>query len=226
MLAAGAWIFMVAHGVEHGHHGAKHVMSPAAESVHWLTMVIAMMFPLLAEPLRAVSFRTFPGRRTLASGTFLVGYSLVWAAAGVPVVWLRAQPWSHHSISAALAFGLSALWLSTRSRGDRLRRCNTKRPLAAWGWRAPRDVFAYGARVGATCVVTCWPMMAACTLTGHSVLALALGMVAAMYDRLAFRPAPRHAAAIAAFLALWYATPSAAAKMPARAATPTLPCGA
>src|SRR4051812_19458722 len=50
-LTAVGWLVMVAHALEHGRHGARHMMPPAAEAQHWLWMVVAMMFPLLGDPL-------------------------------------------------------------------------------------------------------------------------------------------------------------------------------
>jgi hypothetical protein len=195
---------MVAHALEHGRHGARHMMPPAAEAQHWLWMVVAMMFPLLGDPLRTVHFRSFPNRRVIAAASFLLGYTLVWALAGVPVVWLRAQAWTHHLQLAALAFAFGAGWVCTRFHRWGQRACHAKRALSAWGWRAQRDAAAYGVRVGMACVVTCWPLMLACTLTGHALVAMLGGLLAGAIERIAFRPARRRVLAVVCCLACWY----------------------
>jgi hypothetical protein len=204
LLSGCAWLVMLSHYVEHRAHGVHHVMPIGAEAGHWLLMVVAMMFPVLDEPLRTVAFRSFRERRAIAIAEFLAAYLFVWGAAGAPVVWLRAQPWSHDWLLAALAFVLAACcaYAPFQTWGQRV--CHAKRPLAAAGWRADRDVLAYGARFGMACVASGWPLMLACSLTGHAPLAMLGGTAAAILDRCAFRPLPRHLAMIALALGAWY----------------------
>jgi predicted metal-binding membrane protein len=205
LLSGCAWLVMLAHYLEHRAHGVHHVMRTSAEATHWLLMVVAMMFPVLDEPLRTVAFRSFRERRLAARSAFLLAYLVVWGGAGAPVVWLRAEPWSHDWLLAALAFVLAAGWTRTplQTWGERV--CHAKRPLAAAGWRAHRDVLAYGARFGVACVATGWPLMLACSLTGHAPLAMLGGTAAAMLDRFSFRPLPRHLALLALGLGAWCA---------------------
>ena len=53
------------------------------EIVAWLTMILAMMFPLLLHPVRHVALRSFRRRRGRAIACFLAGYAGVWLAAGL-----------------------------------------------------------------------------------------------------------------------------------------------
>src|SRR4051794_11485016 len=53
------------------------------EMLAWLTMVVAMMFPLLLHPVRHVALRSFRHRRIRSIGGFLVGYMGLWLAAGI-----------------------------------------------------------------------------------------------------------------------------------------------
>lgn len=218
----GAWGFMIAHAWQHAGHGLHHRMPPAAEAGHWVAMVVAMMFPLLRDPLRTVQFRSFPQRRAAATATFLGAYLLIWAAAGVPVVWLRAQPWTHAPLAVALAFALAAAWTLSRWHTWGARACHAKRALSPFGWRAWWDVAAYGGRVGVACVVTCWPLMVACTLTGHALAAMVVCAVVGLIDRLSFRPAPRRAAALVLSMSIWFAATGvyALASRPAHADAP------
>ena len=196
-----AWAYLVVHAQTH----ASHVMSAEIELVHWIAMVIAMMFPLLREPIRRVQFRSFPERRASATLLFLGGYLAVWAMAGLPVVWLRGQSWAQHPAAAAIAFAVTAAWTLSRWHTVGMRACHATRPLSPYGWRARGDVMAYGARIGGACLTTCWPLMVACTLTGHAMVAMVACLAVGMIDRLAPRPAPGRVAKLELALAVGFA---------------------
>jgi predicted metal-binding membrane protein len=202
--AAGAWAFMLPHAIQHGAHARHHVMTPLAELVHWLLMIIAMMVPLMTDAVRFVAFRSLALRRHRAIATFLLGYLGVWLACGLPVVALRRAAFTHNHLAAAIAFLAAAGWTLSNCHQRAVKACHYQGPLAPYGWPATRDGVRYGARLGVACVVSCWPLMLACTLTGHSVIAmLATGAIGA-WERLSFRPPYRLVALGIGVLAAWH----------------------
>lgn len=203
-LAAVCWSVMVTHALQSGAHAHHHLMTPPEELLHWLAMVVAMMVPLLVDPVRTVAFRSFRRRRHLAIATFLVGYLTVWWAAGLPVAWLRSFSWTHTHLAAAVAFALAALWFLSAPHARALIACHGQRPLAPSGWPATRDTLAAGGRLGAACVVSCWPLMIACTLTGHSLIAMLGGAALSALERLSFRPPRRRLALLTLGLSGWH----------------------
>ncbi len=202
-LACLAWLPMLAHGVDHAGH-ALHVMPPVAELTHWLLMIAAMMFPLALDPLRNVAFRSYRRRRHLAMVELLVGYLGVWALAGLPVIALRASPWGRGDAIASGLFVLAGVWSLSRLRRRALTMCHASRPLAPSGWRATRDTIRYGALLGAWCVVACWPLMLACTVTGHALVAMVGGATIGWQERRSFRPPIRRVALLTFALAAWF----------------------
>src|SRR4051812_9468735 len=67
-LVALAWGMVVAHAgahQEHAHHTmpGKDILSFPVEFLNWSLMVVAMMVPLMLEPLRWVAFQSFRHRR-------------------------------------------------------------------------------------------------------------------------------------------------------------------
>jgi len=203
-LAAVCWGGMVTHALQHGAHAHHHLMTTPAELLHWLLMVIAMMVPLMLDPVRMVAFRSYRHRRHIAIATFLVGYLAVWWAAGLPVAWLRSLAWSHTHHTAAVAFALSALWLLSPLHDRALKSCHGQRPIAPSGWPAIRDACVHGMRLGGACVVSCWPLMVACTLTGHSLIAMLGGAAVSVLERLSFRPPTRMLMLLTLGLSGWH----------------------
>jgi hypothetical protein len=184
-VAAGAlaWAAMLSHALGHG----GHVMGPGAELGHWMLMVAAMMLPLMIDGLRTAAARSLWRRRHRAIALFTAGYFAPWLIAGLPVVALCRLPWARGPLAAALAFGLAALWLWAPARRRALAGCHRTVPLAPCGGRADRDCLRYGALLGQACVVSCWPMMLACTLTGHALVAMVGAALLAALERRSFR---------------------------------------
>ena len=185
-MAAVAWILMLAH---------------VRTSIGmWVLMVVAMMWPLQGELVRNVAFASLRRRRHRAMATFLAGYLFVWLLAALPMRLIEALFDSPYAAPAA--FALAALYSLSRTHTFALKACHATRPLAPVGFAATRDAFSYGALIGGTCVLACFPLMVACTLAHHSILALVGGALVGVLERRAFRPRTRLAAAVIAALAL------------------------
>jgi len=206
-LVAAAWILVVAHGFGHGSHAHHVPLSPPQELAGWLAMVVAMMVPSLSGNLRDVAQRSYRDRRQRAMVMYLLGYLLVWVLTGLPVIVLRAQPWSHDLALAGIAFVLAAVWASTPLRARFVAACHRRIPLASRGRRADASAFTQGTVTAAPCVATCGWMMVGCALTGHRLPPMLLGAVVAWVEAYQFRPDSRPAAGGALLLAAWCVAP-------------------
>jgi predicted metal-binding membrane protein len=150
--------------------------------------------------LRGVAFRSLRARRDWGMAVFLGGYFAPWAALGLPVAYLRRMPWTHTHAAAAGAFVVAGAWVLTPLRERAFVACHVTAPLAPSGLRGTRDATFFGARVGGACAGSCWAVMLACALTGHSLVAMVGGAAIGAVERLSFRPS--RAAVIAGNLAL------------------------
>jgi hypothetical protein len=202
-----AWVFLLAHGLAHGAHAHHLAMSPGAELLGWTAMVVAMMVPALPGNLRDVAQRSYRSRRQRAMAGYLVGYVAVWTVAGVPVLAVRAQVWSHDLTVAAIVFALAALWALLPVRARFVAACHRRIPLAPQGWRADRSALAQGIVTAIPCVATCGWMMLGCALTGHRLLPMLVGSGVVWIEMYQFRPDARPALAGAALLAAWCLLP-------------------
>ena len=134
---------------------------PAKLAAGWALMIIAMMSPLLIEPLRHVRKRSFAKRRAQSMLLFAAGYMTVWMTAGLALQpaalaaqWAEPAPLMCLGCAAAIAL----LWQVSPAKQWCLDRCHRRPHLAAFG-AAPRDVFGYGLMHGAACVGACWALM-------------------------------------------------------------------
>ncbi|HEU0121502.1 MAG TPA: DUF2182 domain-containing protein [Bryobacteraceae bacterium] len=199
-LGGAAWCAVLWHGWRH----AGHRMGFATEWTHWVLMVTAMMFPLLREPVEAAASGSLWGRRNRAIGLFLLGYLGIWAALGGMVAWMRAFRWAGGDAAAAGGFLVAALWLLTPWHRRGMMGCHRRVPLAPMGWKADWDCLRFGGLIGGACVRSCFPVMFACALAGHGVLAMGAGAAAAIFERCYFRPKLREAGAVLIAAALIY----------------------
>lgn len=143
------------------------------EIVAWLTMILAMMFPLLLHPVRHVALRSFRRRRGRAIACFLAGYAGVWLAAGllasVAMLTIISSGLLTVQIVGAASFTIAAVWQFSRTRRLALRRCHRTVPLVPWGWKADLECLRFGVTQGRDCLIVCGPAMLA-ILTEHNVL--------------------------------------------------------
>ena len=200
-LGALAWCGMAPHALQVASHGMHHRMPFAGELWLWLLMVYAMMLPLVVREARAVAFASLWSRRHRAIAGFLAGYSLVWLLPGIPTAWARGQAGMHTYLAPVIGFLVAALWQLSPMHAFAFAACHRSPIPAASGWRADRDCVLFGVRIGWACLLTCWPLMLACALTGHALIAMVGCLGLGWAERQAYRPRFGIAAAGAAALA-------------------------
>jgi predicted metal-binding membrane protein len=175
----------------------------------WLTMVVAMMVPLVLAQIRFAAARSLWRRRHRAIVGFLVGYLGTWLVVGLGAVGLSVALQADDRVAAswvaALGFVVAAAWQLSPIKWRALRGCDRTNPLAPHGWRADRDCVRYGWLVGGQCLLSCWALMLACMLAGHGVLALAGVTIVTAAERYLARPDQRIVCGLLAGLAVVYA---------------------
>lgn len=139
---------------------------PATLALSWLAMLLAMMPPLLAQPLLHVWRRSLRRRQRRAVALFALGYTAIWCAAGVVLssiaLALGAASGAAMLLGAALVLG----WAATPFAQLSLNRCHRRPCLAGTGIAADADVLQYGVSHGAWCIGACWPVMLLPLLAG------------------------------------------------------------
>lgn len=142
---------------------ALDVTGPAALTLTWLAMVLAMMPPLVASPLLHVWYRSLKRRRFYAVALFVFGYALVWFSAGIPLalgaLLLGSVAESVSLPAFAIATLLALIWQVSPLKQISLNRCHGRPTLAAFGYSADADALRYGLGHGMWCVGTCWGLM-------------------------------------------------------------------
>jgi predicted metal-binding membrane protein len=187
VLSVVAWVFIVRHAIAHWGHAHHHVMPLPTEEIHWVLMVVAMMMPLAIGTFDRAALRGLWRRRARSVLLVLAGYLAPWAIAGIPVSVVRGAPLARTYAAAGVAFVLAAAWTWVPFYATARRACHRAIPLAPRGVRADVDCLRYGVAFGLPCVVTCWPLMAACSLTGHALPAMVGGFAIGAMDRWSFR---------------------------------------
>lgn len=213
VLSVLAWGMVTRHAIAHQGH-VHHIMPFHEEFLNWCMMVVAMMVPLMMDPLRWIAFQSFRHRRHKAIFLFLVGFLLPWSMVGMFAAWLRTFYWSHNPLLAAGAFVLAAFWVPIALRTRARVLCHRTVPLVPSGWKADRDCSGYGLLMGYSCVVTCGILMLACTLTGHNLVAMLGGGVLGAIERRSFRPPTKLILVGILMLAGWSILPISYAKLP------------
>lgn len=135
---------------------------PALLAWSWGLMLVAMMAPLLAAPLEHVRIGSFARRRVRSWACWVAGYGLVWSAAGVMLLAAKLTLLGLIGASylcALVAAGVALLWQVSPMKQIALNRCHRRRPFAAFGFAADRDLFCAGVEHGAWCVISCWALM-------------------------------------------------------------------
>jgi predicted metal-binding membrane protein len=157
--AAGSWLDQGGRGIE----AALAVNPPPTLIVSWLTMLLAMMPPLLQQPVAHLWDRSFACRRPRAIAMFVVGYGAIWMAAGLSlliaaiIVGVIGKAVALPAAIVAVAVALA--WQSTPLKQICLNRCHRLPRLSAFGIAADRDCLRYGVGNGVWCVGTCWALM-------------------------------------------------------------------
>jgi predicted metal-binding membrane protein len=124
----------------------------------WALMLVAMMTPLLVNPLRHLYERSLQHRRARAMALFVTAYVGVWtfgelALLGMTYVLDRFGP------VAMIGVGAAIFWQLTPAKKRCLNRHHARPPLAAFGRPADVDALRYGANSAFWCVGSCWGLM-------------------------------------------------------------------
>jgi predicted metal-binding membrane protein len=128
----------------------------------WLVMLLAMMLPLVWQPLTHVWDRSLAERRRRAILLFLGGYLGMWMVAmtilALLAVALRLSLGSA-ILALAVAIGVAISWQMTSIKARFLKRCHVLRPLPAFGVAADVASFRYGVQIASPCIAACWAIM-------------------------------------------------------------------
>jgi predicted metal-binding membrane protein len=138
------------------------INASAGEAFSWLVMLLAMMTPLIWQPLAHVWDRSLTERRMRAILLFLGGYLGVWMAVmavlALLAVALRLVAGSE-VMAFVIAVGVAILWQTMPVKARFLRRCHALRPLPAFGLSADFASVCFGTEIARACVVACWAIM-------------------------------------------------------------------
>jgi hypothetical protein len=200
-VAAGiAWAALVAWSITDlstGHHGgaghAGHAMAhPAAGEpanagiwiLHWLLMVVAMMWPLYAASTAALARATFRRWRVAAVAAHVGAITALWLAVGVVgrgvyllvenfvPAWVWSLGW--------LVVAVAVTWSMWRAR--LLRTCGRIGVIAPAGRRALITASGSGARMFPRCVALCGPVMLA-MVSSHQLVSMLGGSAAVWWEQ-------------------------------------------
>ena len=159
--------------------------------VPWMIMIIAMMYPLLNEPIRHVAFSVKKTDRNFGIFSFLLGYTITWTIAGVLFVSLLffvnkimgdQTPFVNGLIQAS-GFLIAATLVWLPGRAAKMTRCARTMPIRIHGWRLFWDSLHYGLRAGFTCLNICWALMVALMLTRHNFVLMSIVAIILLYER-------------------------------------------
>lgn len=167
----------------------------------WLAMLMAMMAPLLAQPIAHLRRRSLPRRRLPAIALFVAGYVAVWLAAGIALTAL-ALALGTGAPAFTIAVLLALAWQAAPFKQLCLNRCHRLPRLSAFGLEADADALRYGVSHGMWCIGACWALMLLPLAAGSAhVAAMAAVTLLLLVER--HRPArpPRWGVAPAARLA-------------------------
>jgi predicted metal-binding membrane protein len=205
VVAAWAWIL--------GHAALAQRMSccppqptVAQECMAWTAMIVAMMLPTTLPGVRDVAARSYRHRRIRAVVAFSAGYLAWWILLGAGMICLRQFDFAHDQRLGTALCVLSAAWVLLPIREQWWRSCHRTIALCPVGWRADCDAFRQGAMNGWPCVATCWPLMAACTVTGHNLIVMVVGSFLTSLEKQMFRLQRLPLLGGALLLAVWTCT--------------------
>lgn len=184
--ADGSWLTRSSHEIA----AAFTLSPPTAQIVPWLVMLLAMMPPLLTQPVAHLWDRSFARRRWRAIGLFVAGYGAIWTLAGIGLMAIAivvSELGRQVALPAFLAAAvLALLWQSSPAKQICLNRCHHLPRLAAFGLAADVDSLRYGITSGIWCVGACWALMLIPLIAeGMHLLAMAAVSAYLLIERLA-----------------------------------------
>jgi predicted metal-binding membrane protein len=167
LLAATAWVVVIAIGGGMGAMTGTMGYGLVSFVGIWSLMMAAMMLPSVA-PFVAVYTRTFGEARTARTASFVTGYLVVWALAGLPAYALaRAadELVAHHAAAstalAVVAFASCGIYQLTPLKERCLALCRSPLgfTLRYSSYRGRTRDFRVGLHHGAFCLACCWALM-------------------------------------------------------------------
>jgi predicted metal-binding membrane protein len=167
IIAAGAWAATVI--LARGMSGMTGTMGfgVGVFVAVWALMMAAMMLPSVA-PLASLYSKSLRANRTARLGALVLGYLMVWAAAGLPaygLAWLTSWLTSNHPTAAhGLAIGVLAtcgVYQLTGLKDVCLKHCRSPFGLLLHygSFRGRTKDLRVGAHHGAYCLGCCWSLM-------------------------------------------------------------------
>jgi predicted metal-binding membrane protein len=150
---------------------------PVSLAAGWAIMVVAMMGPMLLDPIRHIWARSFARRRASTITLYLAGYGAVWMVVGallLTLAFILTSIAGNSSWPLVVALAAATVWQFSPLKQMCLNRGHVHVALAAFGWPAARDALKFGVVHGFWCVGTCSMLMLAALLfaKGH-LLAMA-----------------------------------------------------
>lgn len=124
----------------------------------WALMLVAMMTPLLINPLRHLDQRSLPRRRRRAILLFVTAYFGIWSVGGIALLGITTLL-GPYGLAATIAVGAAIVWQLTPAKQRCLNRHHARPPLAAFGRAADLDALRFGASSGCWCFGSCWALM-------------------------------------------------------------------
>jgi predicted metal-binding membrane protein len=201
VIGLASWGWIAREGLVQSDHAMHHAASGGSGFVAWQAMVLAMMLPTLAMKAREVALRCFEERRHYSMAVFLAGYLAPWSVFGAAALALRQLPWTQAPYTVVGLCAVATAWAIVPLRERAMMTVYTYAPvIAPDGWDATRDCATAGVAVGASCIVSCWPLMLACAASGHDVRVVAVGGAIAFVESRSFRPPTRLVLAASAAL--------------------------
>ena len=206
-----AWLFMLwppgehTQSLHHCHHGCGDTLLLGTEShvsadflkgiLHWSLMIVAMMFPLLKEPL-AYALSRYPSHQGYkAMVWFLLGYCIPWLVVGLllqTIVLLlplfipsdsNSPTVNIYTFLPFAGFAIAAFWVWSPWRRKASLACSRTIPMRIQGWYAVRDCLHYGHLSGIACVRNCWSPMMALVMAQHNMLLMFIVTLLLIYER-------------------------------------------
>lgn len=150
----------------------------------WFLMLIAMMSPLLRDPIAFVWHRSLPYRRVQGILMFLFGYVAVWMLAAGPLLAAGiALRMTFGQWAIYIAVTVALLWRHTRWYRVSLGRCHLVRRINAFGIAADVSCLKYGLSNGRWCLAACWAWMLVPIVVSPRFHIVAMFMVSAFLIR-------------------------------------------
>lgn len=129
----------------------------------WLVMLMAMMTPVLAEPIRYLWVRSLPRRRWRGVFCFMIAYLAIWMMAGLILLIIAKQlhNFAEHSrwLIVTLSLLIVIIWQISPWKQACLNHCHLNSRLSPFGLAADYDCLRFGIVKGFWCIGSCWVLM-------------------------------------------------------------------